>query len=86
MFEKKAFVHWFTGEGMDELEFSIARDNVIDVKEEYMDAGNGFGQDENEDESDDDDYSSLNYDTCPICTDCMEARCVCECEKIIELE
>lgn len=74
MFEKKAFIHWYTGEGMDEQEFCIARDNLLSVCEEYADAGNDCSGDE------DDEYTSC-YDSCPICSDCNEARCVCECVK-----
>merc|ERR1712048_707260 len=29
MFERKAFLHWYTGEGMDEMEFTEAESNVI---------------------------------------------------------
>ncbi|WVO17904.1 tubulin beta chain [Cryptococcus depauperatus] len=36
MFRRKAFVHWYTGEGMDELEFSEAESNLQDLVSEYM--------------------------------------------------
>jgi len=36
MFEKKAFLHWYTGEGMDEMEFTEAESNVIDLIAEYQ--------------------------------------------------
>jgi tubulin beta len=35
MFKRKAFVHWYTGEGMDEMEFQQARKNVNDLITEY---------------------------------------------------
>lgn len=35
MFKRKAFLHWYTGEGMDELEFSEAESNVQDLINEY---------------------------------------------------
>jgi tubulin beta len=35
MFNKKAFVHWYTGEGMDEMEMTEAESNVIDLIQEY---------------------------------------------------
>jgi tubulin beta len=28
MFKRKAFLHWYTGEGMDEMEFSEAQANM----------------------------------------------------------
>jgi len=36
MFRRKGFVHWYTGEGMDELEFNEAESNVNDVISEYL--------------------------------------------------
>ncbi|CAD6885135.1 unnamed protein product [Tilletia controversa] len=36
MFRRKAFLHWYTGEGMDELEFSEAESNLVDLISEYQ--------------------------------------------------
>lgn len=36
MFRRKAFLHWYTGEGMDELEFSEAESNINDLYSEYQ--------------------------------------------------
>ena len=36
MYKKKAFLHWFTGEGMDIMEFEEARSNVNDLINEYQ--------------------------------------------------
>lgn len=36
MFRRKAFVHWYIGEGMDELEFTEAESNVNDLISEYQ--------------------------------------------------
>ncbi|KDE06900.1 tubulin beta chain [Microbotryum lychnidis-dioicae p1A1 Lamole] len=35
MFKRRAFLHWYTGEGMDELEFSEAESNMQDLVAEY---------------------------------------------------
>ncbi|KAI8003910.1 hypothetical protein LOK49_LG08G01579 [Camellia lanceoleosa] len=36
MFRRKAFLHWYTGEGMDEMEFTEAKSNMNDlVSKEY---------------------------------------------------
>lgn len=35
MFKNKAFLHWYKGEGMDELEFSEAEANMLDLISEY---------------------------------------------------
>ena len=31
MFKRKAFLHWYTGEGMDVMEFSEAENNMRDL-------------------------------------------------------
>ena len=36
MFRRKAFLHWFTGEGMDEMEFTEAESNMNDLIAEYQ--------------------------------------------------
>ena len=36
MYRRKAFLHWYTGEGMDELEFSEAASNMTDLVSEYQ--------------------------------------------------
>ncbi|KAH9411778.1 tubulin beta chain [Ordospora pajunii] len=36
MFRRKAFLHWYTGEGMDEMEFSEAESNMNDLLSEYQ--------------------------------------------------
>lgn len=36
MFKKKAFLHWYLGEGMDEMEFSEAESNMRDLISEYI--------------------------------------------------
>ncbi|KAJ3515924.1 hypothetical protein NLJ89_g1452 [Agrocybe chaxingu] len=36
MFKRKAFLHWYTGEGMDIMEFSEAENNTRDLISEYQ--------------------------------------------------
>merc|ERR1712125_119599 len=36
MFKRKAFLHWYTGEGMDEMEFTEAESNMVDLIAEYQ--------------------------------------------------
>ncbi|KAH8828812.1 tubulin beta chain [Flagelloscypha sp. PMI_526] len=36
MYRRKAFLHWYTGEGMDEMEFAEAESNVSDLIVEYQ--------------------------------------------------
>jgi len=35
MFKRKAFLHWYTEEGMDEMEFTEAESNMVDLVAEY---------------------------------------------------
>ncbi|TKC41425.1 hypothetical protein EI555_002849 [Monodon monoceros] len=36
IFLQKAFLHWYTGEGMDEMEFTEAESNMNDLISEYQ--------------------------------------------------
>ncbi|XP_072947023.1 tubulin beta-4A chain-like [Epargyreus clarus] len=36
MFRRRAFLHWYTGEGMDEMEFTEAASNMTDLISEYQ--------------------------------------------------
>jgi len=36
MFKRKAFVHWYTAEGMEEMEFTEAESNMLDIVNEYQ--------------------------------------------------
>jgi len=49
MYKRKAFLHWYKGEGMDEMEFQEADKNVRDLITEYQDKQDAV-LDEEEDE------------------------------------
>jgi len=53
MFRRKAFLHWFTEEGMDEMEFTEAESNMNDLVAEYQQY-NEAGVEESEDKGKDD--------------------------------
>ena len=57
MFRRKAFLHWYTGEGMDPLEFTEAESNMNDLVNEYLQY-----QEASADESDEDDRSEYESD------------------------
>jgi len=60
MYKRKAFIHWFTGEGMDVMEFAEAKSNLEDLVAEYklhQDADVN-DQDEGEEEDAEEDYAA----------------------------
>mmetsp|Transcript_488 Transcript_488/g.779 ORF Transcript_488/g.779 Transcript_488/m.779 type:complete len:425 (+) Transcript_488:453-1727(+) len=48
MFRRKAFLHWYTGEGMDEMEFTEAESNLNDLISEYQQYQDATADDEDE--------------------------------------
>src|SRR3990167_2350042 len=48
MFRRKAFLHWYTAEGMDEMEFTEAESNMNDLVSEYQQYQEASVDDENE--------------------------------------
>ncbi|OVA01735.1 Tubulin [Macleaya cordata] len=55
MFRRKAFLHWYTGEGMDEMEFTEAESNMNDLVSEYQQYQDATAEDEDEEGDEDDD-------------------------------
>ncbi|XP_061551793.1 tubulin beta-4B chain-like isoform X5 [Phycodurus eques] len=50
MLRRKAFLHWYTGEGMDEMEFTEAESNMNDLVSEYQQYQDATAEDEGEGE------------------------------------
>jgi len=51
MFKRKAFLHWYTGEGMDEMEFTEAESNMHDLISEYQQYQEATAEEEGEAEA-----------------------------------
>ena len=50
MFTRKAFVHWYTSEGMDEMEFDEAEMNMNDLISEYQEYQDALADENDPDE------------------------------------
>merc|ERR1711975_17084 len=48
MFRRKAFLHWYTGEVMDEMEFTEAESNMNDLVSEYQQYQDASAEEEGE--------------------------------------
>merc|ERR1712226_859976 len=54
LFKRKAFLHWYKGEGMDEMEFQEADKNVRDLITEYQDKQDARYTEESDEDPDED--------------------------------
>jgi tubulin beta len=59
MFRRKAFLHWYTGEGMDEMEFTEAESNMNDLVSEYQQYQDASAEEEGEYDEEEEDEEEL---------------------------
>merc|ERR1712146_875778 len=55
----QGFLHWYTGEGMDEMEFTEAESNMNDLVSEYQQYQDASAEEEGEFEEDEDMYDDM---------------------------
>ncbi|RRT46800.1 hypothetical protein BHE74_00031897 [Ensete ventricosum] len=58
MFRRKAFLHWYTGEGMDEMEFTEAESNMNDLVAEYQQYQDATADDEEYEEEEEEEEAA----------------------------
>merc|ERR1712019_332654 len=56
MFRRKAFLPWYTGEGMDEMEFTEADSNMNDLVSEYQQYQDATAEEEGEFDEEEGEY------------------------------
>ena len=77
MFRRKAFLHWYTGEGMDEMEFTEAESNMNDLVAEYQQYQDATADEEYEEEEEEEEITAWGLSAILIaCHLCNPSSCL----------
>merc|ERR1719456_888017 len=71
MFRRKAFLHWYTGEGMYEMEFTEAESNMNDLVSEYQQCQDATAEEEGEFDEEEGEYDMEPL----VLTSCIPTLC-----------
>ena len=82
MFRRKAFVHWYTAEGMETMEFIEAESNLLDLANEYKQFETGKSESTSEDL--DEDEQSLMSPISPQSGEKQLAALPCDPQQIVQ--
>ena len=78
MFRRKAFLHWYTGEGMDEMEFTEAESNMNDLVSEYQQYQDATAEEEGEFDEEEGEYVRSLEEISNICAQSSLGQGVCK--------
>lgn len=73
MFRRKAFLHWYTGEGMDDMEFTEAESNMNDLVSEYQQYQEATAEEEGEFDEEEEGEGEDKWRSCPIFGRCLSS-------------
>eukprot|EP00871_Galdieria_phlegrea_P003092 jgi/Galph1/3784/GphlegSOOS_G2509.1 len=77
MFRRKAFLHWYTGEGMDEMEFTEAESNMNDLVSEISTISRSSVEDELDADFDEEPIETGKLSSMERGTICDQQRNLC---------
>merc|ERR1740120_46657 len=77
MFRRKAFLHWYTGEGMDEMEFTEAESNMNDLVSEYQQYQDATAEEEGEFDEEEGEYDDAAVRA--VCTEQLHVSMIVHC-------